>query len=95
MEVIHDWADDKAARILEALRRIAPGSARVLIVEALVSQATGPHFGKILDIVMLAVTGGRERTRSEYESLLASAGFRLERVIPTPSQYSVVEATVV
>jgi hypothetical protein len=44
---------------------------------------------------MLAVTGGRERTPSEYTALLEAAGFRFERVVPTPSQYSIVEATVV
>jgi SAM-dependent methyltransferase len=95
MEVIHDWADDKAAEILAAVRRVAPGGARLLIVEALVSESPGPHFGKMLDIIMLAVTGGRERTRSEYEKLLASTGFRPERVISTPSEYSIVEAVVV
>jgi len=94
MEVLHDWADDKAAAILTALRRAAPADARVLIVEALVSESPGPHFGKLLDIIMLAVTGGRERTASEYERLLASTGFRLERVVPTPSQYSIVEASI-
>jgi hypothetical protein len=81
MEVIHDWADDKAAAILAAVRRVAPSGARLLIVDALVSETSGPHFGKMLDIIMLAVTGGRERTRSEYEKLLASTGFRSERVI--------------
>jgi len=95
MEVIHDWADEQAASILAAVRRVAPPSARVLVVEALLSEAPGPHFGRMLDIIMLAVTGGRERTSSQYERLLQSAGLRMERVIPTPSQYSVVEATVV
>jgi hypothetical protein len=95
MEVIHDWADDKAAEILAAVRRVAPRRARLLIVEALVSGSPGPHFGKMLDIIMLAVTGGRERTRSEYEKLLESTGFRCERVISTPSEYSIVDAVVV
>jgi hypothetical protein len=95
MEVIHDWADDKAASILATVRRAAPPGARVLIVETLVSESPGPHFGKQLDIIMLAVTGGRERTRSEYERLLGVTGFRVQRVIPTPSQYSVVEAVAV
>jgi hypothetical protein len=94
MEVIHDWPDEKAAKILAAVRKSAPAHARVLIVEALVSEAPGPHFSKTLDIIMLAVTGGRERTPSEYEALLEAAGFRLERIVPTPSQYSIVEATV-
>jgi len=94
MEVIHDWADGEATKILSAVRRAAPRHARVLVVEALVSESPGPQFGKMLDIIMLAVTGGRERTRAEYEGLLASTGFRLERIIQTASQYSLVEAVV-
>jgi len=77
------------------VRKAAPAHARVLIIETLVSEAPGPHFGKTLDIIMLAVTGGRERSQSQYSALLAAAGFRLERVIPTRSEYSIVEATVV
>lgn len=92
MEVIHDWNDQDAAKILAAVRRAAPGHARLLIIESLVSESPGPHFSKLLDVMMLAITGGRERTPLEYEALLAGAGFRLERVIPTLSQYSIVEA---
>jgi hypothetical protein len=95
MEVIHDWNDEDSARILAAVRRAAPSHARLLIVEAIVSEAPGPDFSKVLDIIMLAVTGGRERTPSEYEALLTSAGFRLERIIATPSQYSIIEAVVI
>ncbi len=94
MEVIHDWPDEKAARILASVRKAAPAHARLIIVEALISGAARPHFSKTLDIIMLAVTGGRERTPSEYTALLESAGFRFERVVPTRSQYSIVEATV-
>jgi hypothetical protein len=47
-----------------------------------------------MDVVMLAITGGRERTPAEYTALLAAAGFRLARVIPTPSPYAIVEAVV-
>jgi hypothetical protein len=95
MEVIHDWNDEDSARILAAVRRAAPSHARLLIVEALVSEAPGPDFSKVLDVIMLAVTGGRERTPSEYEALLSRAGFRLERVITTSSQYSIIEAAAV
>ena len=95
MEVIHDWNDEDSARILAAVRRAAPSHARLLIVEAIVSEASGPDFSKVLDVIMLAVTGGRERTPSEYKALLSRAGFRLERVITTPSQYSIIEAAVI
>jgi hypothetical protein len=94
MDLLHDWSNADVVRILGAIRRAAPPHARVLIVETLVAEQPGPHFGKTLDIIMLAVTGGRERTPSEHSALLAAAGFRLQRVVPTASQYSVVEAVV-
>jgi hypothetical protein len=54
-----------------------------------------PHPGKILDIVMLVAPGGQERTAAEYTPLLAKAGFRVTRVVPTDSAASVVEAVLV
>jgi len=92
MDVLHDWSDADAGTILAAVRRAAPGDARVLIIETLVPETPGPHVGKTLDVVMLAVTGGRERTAAEHGALLAAAGFRLLRVVPTRTPYSIVEA---
>jgi SAM-dependent methyltransferase len=92
MEVLHDWTDEDAARILGAVRRAAAPGDRLLIVEVLVPDNPGPDHSKMLDIIMLAFTGGRERTREQYESLLDAAGFKLERVVPTRSSYFVVEA---
>ena len=94
MEVIHDWADDKATQIFAAIRRAAPRHARLLIIETVVSDAPGPHFSKTLDVIMLAITGGRERTVPEYQALIDGAGFRISRVIQTRSQHSIVEAVV-
>jgi hypothetical protein len=92
MDLLHDWTDDDARRILSAVRRSAPPTARVLIVETLVAETPGPHVSKTLDVTMLAVTGGRERTPSEHAALLAATGWRFARAVPTASQYSVVEA---
>lgn len=94
MEVIHDWNDEDSEKILAAVHRAAPSHARLLIIEAIVSESPAEDFSKVLDIIMLAVTGGRERTPSEYKALLTRAGFRLEKIIPTPSQYSIIEAVV-
>jgi hypothetical protein len=94
MEVLHDWNDDDAARILTSIRRAAPAHARLLIVEQLIPDAPGPHAAKLMDVIMLAITGGRERTPAEYATLLDAAGFRLAQVIPTPSPFSIVEAVV-
>ena len=65
---------------------------RVLIVEMVLPAGDTPHPGKLLDMVMLTMPGGRERTEAEYSSLLVKAGFRLTRVVPTDSAVSVVEA---
>ncbi len=95
MDVLHDWNDADAARILAAARRAAHAASRVLIVETLVPETPGPHIGKSLDISMLAVTGGRERSEQRYRAMLAAAGFELARVLRTASQYSIVEAIAV
>jgi hypothetical protein len=92
MDVLHDWNDADAARILANVRKAAQPSARVLVIETLVAETPGLHFGKSLDITMLAITGGRERTEAQYRALFAATGFRLARVLTTTSQYSIVEA---
>lgn len=94
MDLLHDWADGDAARILAAVRRAAPAHARVLIVETLLPDVPGPHFGKTLDVIMLAVTGGRERSRARFRDMLEAADLRLSRIVATDSEYSVVEAVV-
>ena len=95
MDLLHDWDDADAARILAAVRRAAQPRSRLLIIETLVPETAGPHFGKTLDIIMLAVTGGRERTEAQHAALLTAFGFELTRVLPTESQYSLVEAVAV
>jgi hypothetical protein len=95
MDVLHDWSDADATRILRAVRRAAPPASRLLIIETLVPESPGPHFGKVVDVIMLAVTGGRERSAAQHAKLLAAAGFRFERELPTASQYSIVEGATV
>ena len=65
-----------------------PGS-HLLVIEQILPEEPGPHPAKVLDIVMLVLTGGRERTKTEYEALLRAGGFRLERVVPTAGPVSV------
>jgi hypothetical protein len=90
--VIHDWSEAQCLTILGNVRNAMPDHARLLIVEMALPGKDEPHFGKILDMVMLAVPGGEERTAKEYEALLAKAGFRLTRVVPTQSTVSIIEA---
>ena len=68
-----------------------PETGRVLIIDAVIPSGDDPHPAKIVDIVMLNILRGRERTEPEFRMLLAAAGFRLTRIIPTPSMLSIVE----
>ena len=91
MNIIHDWADSESIKILSAIRRDMPPHARVLIIETVVPLGPGPHLSKELDIIMLALPGGMERTREEYAGMAAKCGLRLERMVETMSPYSVLE----
>ena len=90
--VIHDWNEDQCLTILGHCRAVMKPDGRLLIVETVLPTGDAPHQGKVQDIVMLVVPGGQERTEAEYATLLDKAGFRLNRVVPTESVVSVVEA---
>ncbi len=90
--VIHDWSETQCLTILGHCRRAMKPGGRVLLVEMVLPAGNTPHPGKILDMMMLVGPGGRERTAEEYAELLAKAGLRMTRVVPTASAVSVVEA---
>lgn len=95
MNVIHDWDDADSRRILEAVAAAGrPAGATVLLLEVLLPDGPAPHWGKVLDIVMLAITGGRERTLQGYEALLTAAGMELVGVAPTATSFSLIEARI-
>jgi hypothetical protein len=91
MNIIHDWADAESIKILSAIRRDMPQHARVLLIESVVPSSPGPHLSKELDIVMMVLPGGKERTKEEYADLGAKCGLRLKRVVDTKSPYSIIE----
>jgi hypothetical protein len=92
--IIHDWTDAQCLTILGNCRAAMPPAATLLIVEFVLPEGDTPHLGKLTDMVMLTMPGGEERTAVEYETLLSAAGFRMNRVIPTASNVSIVEAHV-
>jgi hypothetical protein len=89
---IHNWDEESCIRILANCRRVMGQDARLLIVEAVVSPGDEPDPAKILDLAMLVVPGGQERSEAEYRVLLESAGLRLTRVVPTRTSASIIEA---
>jgi len=92
MEIIHDWADEESLTILKAIRHVAPAHAKVLLIEQMIPDVPDPNWATVVDVLMLVVAGGRQRTRQEYETLLEQSGFVLQREIDTHAGVSILEA---
>jgi O-methyltransferase domain/Dimerisation domain len=73
--ILHDWDDESATRILRTIRDHAPADARLLVIDAVVSEGNEPHGAKWLDLLMLVLAGGRERDEDQWRALLAGGGF--------------------
>jgi hypothetical protein len=95
MQVIHDWDDQKAARILTAIRKAAAPGATLLLIECIVPEDSNPSWTKMLDLQMLTLLSGKERTEKEYSDMLRDAGFRLDRVIDVGMSTSILESVAV
>jgi len=91
--IIHDWDDPESITILKNVRKAMGNnaSARLLVLETVIPPGNDPMFGKLLDLNMLVIPGGLERTESEYRELFAAGGFRLNRIVPTSTEVSVIE----
>jgi len=90
--VLHDWDDPDAQRILGTCRRAATAASRLLIVEAVLADQPGPVMPELLDVHMMVMSGGRERSRGQYGQLLDAAGWRLAEVTLLPSGQSLLNA---
>jgi len=90
--ILHDWTDEECVRILKCCRESLEPGGRLLVVEMLVPEEIRPDFVMLMDLNMLVMTGGRERTAKEFEKVLSDAGFEMTRVIPTKSPFSLIEA---
>lgn len=91
--ILHDWDDERALLILKNIYE-AMGNKRgtVVLLESVIPDGPAPDFGKFIDIEMLALPGGLERTADEFRGLFDQAGFELKRIVATKSPLSVVEA---
>ncbi|HEV2663970.1 MAG TPA: methyltransferase [Blastocatellia bacterium] len=90
--IIHDWDDKKSTAILKNIHRAMDKNGKLLLIEMVVPEGNQPDLSKLLDLNMMVMTGGRERTEAEFNSLLAASGFKLTRVIRTTSPVCVIEA---
>jgi SAM-dependent methyltransferase len=91
--IIHDWDDERALKILQNCHRAMTENGKLLLVEGVIPPGNEPSFGKLVDLNMLVMAGGCERTEDEYRALFAAAGFTLTNLIPiqSPFGFSVIE----
>lgn len=89
--IIHDWNDEQSVAIMKNCHRALPENGKLILIEAVVPATSEPHFSKFIDLNMLVMTGGRERTEGEFRELYEASGFRLTHVVPTESPFSVIE----
>lgn len=89
--IIHDWNDEQSVAILKNCHKSLPENGKLILIEAVVPETPEPHFSKFIDLNMLVMTGGRERTAEEFRWLYEASGFRLTRIVPTDSPFSVIE----
>ncbi|MFZ5479284.1 MAG: methyltransferase [Myxococcota bacterium] len=91
-DILHDWDDAAAARILASVRRAARPGARLLVVEMLVHPVEHDPIVHFTDVLMLCLVSGRQRSASDLDALLGAGGFARERIVPVDGVYSLVEA---
>jgi hypothetical protein len=89
--IIHDWEEEKALTILRNCHKAMSLSAKLLVIESIIPPGNEPFAGKFLDLVMLLIPGGKERTEDEYRQLFEKAGFDLTRIVPTDTSISILE----
>ncbi|MGF1580192.1 MAG: methyltransferase [Gemmataceae bacterium] len=89
--IIHDWEDAKSVAILKRCREAMNRDARLLVAEGVIGPGNEPSSTKLLDIAMMVIPGGQERTEPEYKQLFHAAGLRLTRIVPTEAAVSLIE----
>ena len=89
--VIHDWDDARSVALLKNCHRAMSPNGNLFVIEAVIPPGNEPFFHKLMDLNMLVMTGGRERTEAEYRALFEAGGFHLNRVIASPTEISVLE----
>jgi hypothetical protein len=90
--ILHDWSDELCVTILSNIRRVMPAAGRLLIVESMIPEGNDPSPAKLLDMIMMLVPDGLERTEAQFRHIFSESGFRLAGVTPTHSAVSVIEA---
>ena len=90
--VLHNWSDEYAVKILKNCRQAIRPDGTLLLVERVLKPQNEPDEARFMDLNMMVIHGGRERTEKEFGALLHDAGFSMTRVIEMPAAWSIIEA---
>ncbi len=88
--IIHDWDDESSLAILRNCYDALPAGGKIFICDCVITEPNQPNFGALLDIEMLVMTTGKERTVAEFKALIEGAGFNFEGITPTPGPHSII-----
>jgi cyclopropane fatty-acyl-phospholipid synthase-like methyltransferase len=91
VNILHDWEDEICRQILKNISQAMTADSKLWVVEYLIEPGPGFSVAKLLDIEVLVMGGGRERTIDEFKDLLSSAGLAVSKVIPTSRGVAVME----
>jgi len=90
--IIHDWDDERALKILANIKKAMQPGGRIILLDSVLASSNEPDFGKLIDLEMLVMPGGRERTADEFRALFHRAGLTVTKIVPTKSPLSLIEA---
>ena len=92
-QIIHDWSDEECTTLLRNCHHALKPTGKILLVEMVIPSDNSPSMAQAMDMNMMVLLTGKERTELQYRDLLSAGGFRMERVIPTHSPFSIIEAS--
>ena len=90
--ILHDWNDADALKILEKCHEAMSNDSKLIIIEPIMIAANQKDHAKIMDVYMMVITGGKERTLEDFRNLLFQAGFSIKSVTPTETEFTILEA---
>lgn len=90
--IVHEWPEAQALELLRSVREAMSDDSTLLLMEFVLPEANQRHPGRLVDLWLMVLMGGRERTSTQYGELLAAAGFRMTRVIDTAAGAAIIEA---
>lgn len=91
--IIHDWDDENAIKLLRKCNTAMRKEAKLFIIEPLLASANEKDYAKCMDVLMMAVTGGRERDEFDFRYLLQQAGFKIDSITHTETEFAIIQAS--